>query len=403
MRLRHTGTGDGASAPPPGAAEITTSNGVVVAGHAAPVSASATRSVHMRALMHSRGFVWAMTIGCAATFLAGAATGRVLLAAAGPAAVVLIAVVIAYARAASLATADFFTGFARQHEFRYSERVELEEITPLLGAGDRRRCDHYMEGNLSTELPGARVGLSLYTYEVASERSDRRGRTVETWTPYRFTICVVELQRAITSYPGVFLTRRRGLLGRISGDTWLNYDQLRPIELESSSLAGKYELLVRRNQDETRLLELFQPSFQMWLSELPMELCFEYSGGTLVTYIQKPASDWTSLEILLEATAKVAERILKKGEPLRPAAVPAAAAPPPQAPTLKLVDSPSVPPPPMPPSTVVPPGVTPLHGPAGVSPSGAVPLPGVSPLNGGPAVPPGAAPPPPTPPSAPPA
>lgn len=327
----------------------------------------------MKALLHTRGFVWTVVIGCAGTFLVGAATERLLLAAVGPVAVMVVAALTAYARAGSLATADFFSGFARQHEFGYSERVELEEITPLLGAGDRRRCDHYMEGDLSTELPGARVGVSLYTYEVANERSDRRGRTVESWTPYRFTICVVELQRAITSYPGVFLTRRRGLLGRISGDTWLNYDQLRPIELESSSLAGKYELLVRRNQDETRLLELFQPSFQLWLSELPLELCFEYSGGTLVTYIQKPAGDWTSLEILLEATAKVAKRILQKGEPLRPAQEPPAAAPPPSAPTLKLVDRASMPPPPGPPSA--PPGVTPLHGRTGTSPPTAVPSP----------------------------
>lgn len=348
MKSRPAGDHRAFSSPPPGGAA--SANGTIVAGAFAPGTARATRSTHMKALMHSRGYVWALALGCGGTFLAGAATGRLMLASIGPAVILAIVVLTAYAKAGHLAATDFFIGFARQRGFNYTERIELEEITPLLGAGDRRRCDHYMEGDLPEGVPGARVGVALYTYEVASERADRRGRVVESWTPYRFTICVVELQRSITSFPGIFLARRRGLFGRISGDTWLDYERLRPIELESSSLASRYELLVRRNQDQTRLLELFQPSFEVWLGELPIDLCFEYSGGTLVTYLPKEAGDATTLEILLLSTAKVAERILRKGEPLRPAMEPPTIAPPPSAPSLHLVDRASIAPPPQPPA-----------------------------------------------------
>jgi hypothetical protein len=326
------------SAAPPGAGAAMPE--VMVAGVAAPGTAGATRATHLKRLLNSRRYAWALALGCGGTFLAAAAADHLLIAALAPVGVAVATLIMADTSARRLAAADFFTGFARRHDFTYTDSLELLEATPLLGAGDRRRCEHYMEGALSPDLPGVRVGMAHYTYEVSSERTDRRGRTIESWTPYRFTICVVDLQNAIGSFPGVFLSRRRGLLGRIGGDTWLDYHRMRPVELESSTLASKYELYVRRSQDDTRLLELFKPSFQVWLSELPVELCFEYSGGTLVTYLYKHAGDATSLEILLASTASIAERILREGEPLSVVEQPSVA-PPPH----------SVSPPPQPPPT----------------------------------------------------
>lgn len=320
------------TAPPPGGVGASR---VVVADGTQPSTVGSRWGAYLRLLLSSRRYVWALAIGGGGGFLAGAVIGDLLIATLAP--VVFAALVVATAAHAArrMAAADFFESFARTHGLAYDGTVELVEATPLLGAGDRRRCEHYMVGDLGAKVPGARVGMAHYTYEVSSERTDRRGRKIEAWTPYRFTICVVELQRAIRSFPGVFLSRRRGLLGRISGDTWLNYDSMREVELESTTISDRYELWVRRNQDNVRLLELFRPSFQVWLGELPFELCFEYSGGTLVTYVHKHLGDAVSLEMLLQATASVAEQILREGEPRRPEAEPASVAPPAGAPTLR--------------------------------------------------------------------
>ncbi|MFY9264346.1 MAG: hypothetical protein WAO61_02810 [Solirubrobacterales bacterium] len=290
---------------------------ILVAGRSAPDTASRNRGGHVRRLLQSRAYVWTFALLAAGAFLAAAAIGNLLWALVAPVAVGLVVGLVAFAKAAEHARLDFFAGFANSHGLTYTHSLELLEVTPLLGAGDRRRCDHYMEGPISAELPALHAGLALYTYEDRSHRKTRGGRIVEAWTPSRFTVCVVELQRAITTFPGVFLSQRRGLLGRIAGSTWLDYDDLEPIELESAGIASRYELHVRPAQNRTRLIELFQPSFQVWLDALPMPLYFEYSGGTLVTYVPKHLSDAASLEFLLQSTASIAERILAEGEPLQ--------------------------------------------------------------------------------------
>lgn len=362
------------SAAPPGA--VQPREAVLVAGGIAPGTAASTRMAHVKRLLTSRGFVWIAAVLAGAGFLFGAATDRIAVAVGAPVAVLFGAVVIAYLLAVREAALDFYNGFADARGFSYTPRLELMESTPLLGAGDRRRCEHYMEGPLSPELPGIRVGLTQYTYEVSNERNMRRNRTVEVWTPYNFTIAVVELQQAIEEFPGVFLGQRRGMFGRVSGESWLDYDRLRKIELESSDLVGKYELFVRRNIDQTRLLELFQPSFQVWLGRLPMPLCFEFSGGVLVAYSHRPIEEAGPLDIMLQATAKIAKRIFDEAGTQRSAlhSIPdsPADAPPPNGSSVSPVDlafvpplvlasvpPPSVPPPGVPLSSVPPPSVPP--------------------------------------------
>lgn len=321
------------SAAPPGKDRIPPR--VQIAGKAVPTTAGALRSEHFRRIVGSRGFLWPVAIGCAGSFLVFAARGLTLYAALAPVAVIAIALVVVDWSARSRAAQDFFKAFARTHELNYYGDSDLLETTPLLGAGDLRRYEHYMEGPLTPDMPDATVGVAHYTYEVATKRTDRRGRSVETRRPYRFTICVVELERAIRAFPGVYLSRRRGLLGRIGGDTWLDYDAMRSLELESASLAKEYELHIRRNQSDGLVLELFQPSFQVWLHHLPIDLCFEYSGGTLVTYVHGRVGDPTTLDIMLAATAKIAVRILEEGEPLKAGDEHPNVAPPPRSPSLR--------------------------------------------------------------------
>ena len=309
------------STAPPGARPG--SKRVEIAGRAAPINTGVTRRQHMGTLLRSRAFVWAFAILGGGGFLAMAAMTKDYRAAAlVPLGVAVVLPAWAWYRASELSERDFFIGFAQTHGFTYTPQIVLMETTPLLGAGDRRHCEHYMEGPIDSELSGYHAGLAHYIYETVEERTDPRDRVVKVYTPHYFTICVIDLQRVITSFPGVFLTERGGLFG---GDSWMQIDHLQKVELESSTLSNKYKLLTRPEQNRALLLQLFQPSFQVWLSELPFQVYFEFSGGTLCVYVPKQLDDTTSLDILLQTTARIAKRFLKEGEPLKP--VPATAVP----------------------------------------------------------------------------
>jgi len=273
-------------------------------------NASSTRSFHMRRILRGRAAGYALALGITAAFVAGAWLRSPLVMAAGPAAVTALAVAAAFALAARRAERDFFLSFAAARGMRYVGDTTLLPLTPLLGAGDRRRCSHWMEGPLGAQ----RCGLGHYTWYEA-----RRDDDGTDWTPHHFTICVVDLEPGITLFPGVFLARRRGLAGLL-GDGWLNTRRRRKVELESLRLHERYDLWVERSQDDLLLRQLFSPSFVAWLAEHPLEPCFEYRAGTLVVYLERRLGDAGRLGWLHDATAEIAERFALEIEQSRRAA-----------------------------------------------------------------------------------
>jgi hypothetical protein len=286
---------------------------VMVAGYGAPDTATSTRVKHLRKLMGARRYVFALAFIGGGLFLLGAALTHNAIVAVVPLLVVLAIVVsLVWREATRLAARDFFAGFALDHGFNFSERMSLMETTPLLAAGERRHCEHYMEGPLEN-VDGIAIGLSHFVYETRQDRADRRNRPITVYAPHDYTIAVVEIPRAMRVFPGVFLGRRGGMFGR---DDWLDRPTLSPVELESSELVNKYELLVRKKQDRDRLLELFKPSFQIWLGNLPFQMYFEYTGGTLVVYVPKRLKDAAELDAMITAASWIARRILAVGEPL---------------------------------------------------------------------------------------
>jgi hypothetical protein len=285
---------------------------VMVAGYRAPQTATSTRPKHLRKLMGARKYVFSLVLIGGAVFLLGASTGNVFVALIPPLIVFGVIVSLVWREASRLAARDFFAGYALDHRFNFSERMSLMETTPLLGAGDRRHCENYMEGPLD-DVDDVSVGLSHYVFETREDRSDRRNRPIAVYTPHGYTIAVVDLPRAMRVFPGVFLSRRGGFFGR---DEWLDRPSLQHVELESSELANRYELLVRNNQDRGRLLELFKPSFQIWLGQLPFQIYFEYSGGTLVVYVPKRLKEGHELDSMIAAASWIARRIIAEGEPL---------------------------------------------------------------------------------------
>jgi hypothetical protein len=275
------------------------------------VDADSTRARHLREHLRGQAVAYSITLGSVAALLAGAYLHSVLLIAAGPLAVVAIAVVIAFVTAGRESEADFFRAYASAHGFTITDRTELLPLTPLLGAGDERHCEQYMEGPLSER--GISCGLGHYTFEIQRDRESGAGRH-ET---HDFTICVADLEQGISMFPGIFLTRRRGLFGFIDGEQWLSHVNRRKVELESAELCEHYDLYVDEAQDELQLRELFAPSFVLWLAQHPLAPCFEYRAGTLVVYVERKLEDAGHLDWMLAAAAEIAARFAHEIEERR--------------------------------------------------------------------------------------
>jgi hypothetical protein len=269
-------------------------------GPARSWNADSTRGRHLRALVHSRPFSYGLVLGSVGAVLAGAWLHSLVVILAAPPVVVAVALVAAFVAADNRSEADFFIAYASSRGCSYAGRTRPLPLTPLLGAGDRRRCDHWMQGRLSEGLDG---GLGHYTFET-----DRRGQLGQ--NSYRntrhFTICMVDLEAGIRLFPGIFLCARRGLFGRLDGEQWLSHHNRHEVELESAELCEGHELWVDDGQDELLLRELFAPSLQVLLAEHPLEPCFEYRAGTLVVYVERTLSDEGHLDWMREVTAKIA-------------------------------------------------------------------------------------------------
>jgi len=164
-----------------------------------------------------------------------------------------------------------------------------------------------MKGPLSPDRPDLECALTNYTFEVKREHSDSRG-THTSWDPYRFTVCVVDLEAGISIFPGVFLTSDKGFFSKHDESNWLRGRNFRQVELESLELDKRYDLLIDPAQSEGKLRELFSPSLIVWLAGHPLKPCIEYRAGTLAVYVSDHLQDGGNLQYLLEATREITAR-----------------------------------------------------------------------------------------------
>lgn len=284
--------------------------GIQTAGEpAAPPQQGPRWGDHTRAVVNTRIFAWSLVLVASVAFLTVAArTGSSIKSGLAVAAVLGVWLIGAALRARGKAEVAFLREYARQRDFRYIGPMELVDNSPLLAAGERHYCDHYMEGPLSNATPDVHFGLAHFTYETYEDTKTGRGNTVEVRTPHAMTICVVEVPEAIDVFFGVYLMRKRGVFNSTS-TTWLDFDELRKVELESAPFNRRYDLYVRESQDDYNLLRLFKPTFQHELADLPTELYFEYHQGTLVVYRFKHESAAVELDALIHGTATIARHL----------------------------------------------------------------------------------------------
>jgi hypothetical protein len=259
-----------------------------------------------RSYLRSRTAFWAYFAGIAATFLYGAWKRDPLIMAAGPAAVVLGVTGVAWFMADRAAAERFYRSFARNVGLLYASRYELLALTPLLGAGQRRRAEHWMYGTLPGDLQG---GVGHFVWERVERDSDGDPQVRER---NRFTLCVADLEASMAHFKGVFVRPRRGFVA--SHSDWLADSPTHELELESAAFTERYELLVADDQDQLILRRLLSPTLVSWLANHPLTPGVELKAGALVVYVPYAIEDAGNLTYLIDAARHVASRVLSEVE-----------------------------------------------------------------------------------------
>jgi hypothetical protein len=261
-----------------------------------------------------------MVLAAAGAFVYGASQRSVPIMTLGPLAVVLVAVVACAVLADRGAATRFFRHYARSIGLVYWPRSSLPALTPLLGAGDRRWIEHWMQGALPGEpVIGGGLGQLVWD-ERQDDRRDGELSLGKVASRHRVTICVADLETSIRRFHGVFLRPRRGLIA--STPDWIRRAHTRPINVESAAFTERYELFVADDQDEVVARQLLAPSLVVWLAEHPLVPGFELRAGMLVVFVDRALQDEGNITYLLDATRKIATRVL--GEVADAAARPAA-------------------------------------------------------------------------------
>ena len=190
--------------------------------------ADAGRGVLFRSYLFGRAGAYALVFPSTALFTYGAWKRELAIMVGGPLAIAAGVALVAYLAADRGAERRFFSGFASSLGLLYSERAALMPLTPLLGAGDRRWCEDWMQGRLPGQ-PALAGGVGQLVWEDA--HGERGGSPNGPVQRHSLTLCVVDLEGSMPLFRGVFLRPRRGLL--TAHADWLARTPTRPIELET--------------------------------------------------------------------------------------------------------------------------------------------------------------------------
>jgi hypothetical protein len=267
-----------------------------------PTDADALRGRHFKRLMGLQRTWWLIGVPAVAI--------GVLLGVAGNVVVGLIVAVVAvgggvgvvFAIADSQAADDFFDVHAENHDLVLGGKTWLPAATPLLRKGDDRYAKRTLTGEIA---PGVGGLLALFTYE--EETTDSEGRRNTTY--HEYTLGMTELPECVDHVPELYCQRRHGLRSLEKFEDVFRHSKRR-VTLESEALGDRYEIFVRKDQDDVWLRRLFSPSFIVWLTgSAPEKFAFELVQGTLVAYVSGHKEDAVDLDAVAAATGAVAKRL----------------------------------------------------------------------------------------------
>jgi hypothetical protein len=271
-----------------------------------PADTASTRGARFSALMRGRTVAYGLVGGGAVVVVAAAARwGEAGRATAALGVWACLVVAFAWVQAVRGAERDFFVTFAIAHGLSSPHTESLLELTPLLGAGDRRSFDHWMTGELATTHGTWPFGMGHLTARVVTEDAD--GRIAEIpGSGLRRTLVVVDMEPGITVLPSVYLRPRTGVVDRVEGGDWLAGRGRQRVQLESTALAERCEIWCEADADPLRVRQLFAPTLIDWLANHPLELGFELKAGVLVVHVPGHVDDHGGLVWLLDAATYLA-------------------------------------------------------------------------------------------------
>jgi hypothetical protein len=278
----------------------------VSAAASAPADTEALVGRDFAAMLRSRATAFGLVIGASIALAVGAALGGLTAAVIAPVGWCAVVLGCMFVSAEHSSERKFFIAFAEGVGLDYASDWQLLPLTPLLGAGDDRRIEHYMSGRLGGEGGDLRCALALYTVERdhGSNHDDRHRIS----TSNEYTICAVDIEAGLTRFPGIYLYPHKDLLDRLAAEGTMSTSGLKHIEVESSAFAERYDVWAVPDLDEIVVRQLFAPTLVMWLAEHPLQPYFEYSAGTLVVFVRGHLHDAGHLDWLLDASRHLAAR-----------------------------------------------------------------------------------------------
>lgn len=272
------------------------------AAASAPSDANDLRGFHFKRLMR-KPLTWILIgVFVIAAGVAGAALIGPAIGGAAAVGVFVIALVIVFAIADSMAADAFFAAYAQEHGLTLGGKGPLPPATPLLRKGDDRYADRTLTGKIAAGCEGT---LALYTYE--EETTDSEGNRETNY--YHYTLGLVEVPECVAHLPELYCQRKFGLRALEKFEDAFRGDKER-VKLESEALDEKYEIFATKEQDAIWLRRLFAPTFIVWLTEsAPKKFAFELVDGALCCYVNGHKEDAEDLDEIATATAAVAKRL----------------------------------------------------------------------------------------------
>lgn len=266
-----------------------------------PLHENQTRAARFAALRRSRGFGITTTLLAIAAGVGGAIGSGLAVAVLAPIVAVLVCFAVAFFIADRQAHGDFWVALAESMGMSFAGTVTLPGFTPLLGAGDRRRCPEWIVGTLPD---GRDCAVGNYTFEERHENGDNP----DTYTSYEYTLALVSVVGPEAAFVRGLYVRPRNRL-RIFGERSLPTRHKTRMHTESSAFEERYDLYVHSDDDPARALEILTPSFIDQLARQPTELCFDYHGGVLAVFVEDHSDDAGRLLSVLDAAKVIARRI----------------------------------------------------------------------------------------------
>lgn len=267
----------------------------------APTDANALRGHHFKRLMGLQRTWWLIGVPAVLIGILAAST-NIVLGLIALLCVVGVGIGVVFAIADSKAADDFFDVYAENHGLELGGKTHLPSATPLLRKGNRRYAKRTLSGEIAPETAGT---LALFTYE--EQTTDGQGRTQTNY--YEYTLGMTELPECVDHVPELYCQRKSGLRSLEKFEDLFRRSKKR-VTLESEALGRRYEIFVRKDQDDIWLRRLFSPGFIVWLTDAaPEKFAFELVGGTLVAYVPDHKEDTADLDQVAVATGAVAKRL----------------------------------------------------------------------------------------------